>query len=111
MISSQFYHRYIRLLQLQVLVYCNWTTQIVTTVSGIQSIGIPDSKVHGANMGPIWGRQDPGGPHVGPRIFAIWGNMTGIFNCAFCPSHESNNKALYKDDGSPGGFHDSGGKP
>ena len=26
----------------------------------------PDSKVHGANMGPIWGRQDPGGPHVGP---------------------------------------------
>ena len=24
----------------------------------------PDSKVHGANMGPIWGRQDPGGPHV-----------------------------------------------
>ena len=24
--------------------------------------GIPDSKVHGANMGPIWGRQDPGGP-------------------------------------------------
>ena len=23
----------------------------------------PDSKVHGANMGPIWGRQDPGGPH------------------------------------------------
>ena len=24
----------------------------------------PDSKVHGANMGPISGRQDPGGPHV-----------------------------------------------
>ena len=32
----------------------------------------PDSKVHGANMGPTWGRQDPGGPHVGPRIFVIW---------------------------------------
>ena len=28
----------------------------------------PDSKVHGANMGPIWGRQDPGGPHVGPKF-------------------------------------------
>ena len=27
----------------------------------------PDSKVHEANMGPIWGRQDPGGPHVGPN--------------------------------------------
>ena len=23
-------------------------------------------------MGPIWGRQDPGGPHVGPMNFAIW---------------------------------------
>ena len=33
---------------------------------------IPDSKVHGANMGPIWGRQDPGGPHVGPMNLAIW---------------------------------------
>ena len=32
----------------------------------------PDSKVHGANMGPIWGRQDPGGPHVGPMNVAIW---------------------------------------
>ena len=32
----------------------------------------PDNKVHGANMGPIWGRQDPGGPHVGPMNFAIW---------------------------------------
>ena len=26
----------------------------------------PANKVYGANMGPIWGRQDPGGPHVGP---------------------------------------------
>ena len=32
----------------------------------------PDSKVHGANMGPIWGRQDPGGSHVGPMNLAIW---------------------------------------
>ena len=32
----------------------------------------PDGKVHGANMGSIWGRQDPGGPHVGPMSFAIW---------------------------------------
>ena len=33
----------------------------------------PESKVHGANMGPIWGRQNPGGPYVGPMNFAIWG--------------------------------------
>ena len=32
----------------------------------------PDSKVHGANVGPTWGRQDPGGPHVGHTNFAIW---------------------------------------
>ena len=32
----------------------------------------PDSRGHGANMEPIWGRQDPGGPHVGPMNLAIW---------------------------------------
>ena len=37
-----------------------------------QQTSYPDSKVHGGNMGPIWGRQDPGGPHVGPMNFAIW---------------------------------------
>ena len=34
--------------------------------------GIPDSKVLGDNMGPIWVRQDPSGPHVGPMNFPIW---------------------------------------
>ena len=32
----------------------------------------PESKVHGANVGPIWGRQDRGGPHVGSMNFANW---------------------------------------
>ena len=40
---------------------------------------IPDSKVHGANMGPIWGQQDPGGPHVGPMNFAIWDTVDIIY--------------------------------
>ena len=31
----------------------------------------PDSKVHGASMGPIWGWQNPGGPHIGPMNLAI----------------------------------------
>ena len=31
----------------------------------------PDSKVRGTNMGPTWGRQDPGGPHVGHMNLAI----------------------------------------
>ena len=37
----------------------------------------PGSKVHGANMGLIWGRQDPGGPHVSPMNYLgryIWAN-------------------------------------
>ena len=32
----------------------------------------PGSKVHGANMGPTWGRQEPGEPHVGHMNRAIW---------------------------------------
>ena len=32
----------------------------------------PDSKIHGTNLGPIWGRQDPGGPHIGAMNLAIW---------------------------------------
>ena len=36
------------------------------------SVTCPDNKVLGANMWPIWARQDPGGPHVGPMSFAIW---------------------------------------
>ena len=35
------------------------------------NFAIPDSKVHGAYMGPTWGWQDPGGPHVGPMNLAI----------------------------------------
>ena len=36
---------------------------------------IPDSKVHGTNMGPTWGQQDPGGPHVGHMNFTIWDDI------------------------------------
>ena len=44
--------------------------------------GFPDSKVHGANMGLIWVRQDPGGPHVGPMNLAIWlvGEQSSLTN-------------------------------
>ena len=31
----------------------------------------PDSKVHGANMGPTWVLSAPDGPHAGPMNFAI----------------------------------------
>ena len=35
----------------------------------------PDSKVHGANMGPTWVLSAPDGPHVGPMNLAIRGCM------------------------------------
>ena len=44
----------------------------ITALVGNNMQRIPDSKVHGANMWPIWGRRDPGGPHVGPMNFAVW---------------------------------------
>ena len=41
------------------------------------SVIIHNSKVHGANMGPTWGWQDPGGPHVGHVNLAIWDSNAG----------------------------------
>ena len=43
----------------------------------------PESKVHGANVGSTWGRQDPGGLHVGHMNFAIWEE----FNSDLCISN------------------------
>ena len=36
------------------------------------SVYSPDSKVHGANMGPTWVLSSPGGPYVGPMNLAVW---------------------------------------
>ena len=36
----------------------------------------PDSKVHGANMGPTWVLSAPDGPNVGPMNLAI---LEGIY--------------------------------
>ena len=40
----------------------------------LKSYGIvtPDRKVHEARMGPTWGRQDPGGPHLGHVSLTVW---------------------------------------
>ena len=43
---------------------------------------IPDSKVHEANMGPIWGQRDPGGPHVGPMNL-LWTLLWEQFQSGF----------------------------
>ena len=49
-------------------------------------IKIPDSKVYGANMWPSWGRQDPGGPHVGPMNLAIWDSWA-VLTCVIFSCH------------------------
>ena len=45
------------------------------SLGGLKSYTTPDGKVRGASMGPIWGRQDPDGPHDGPTNFAIWDTL------------------------------------
>ena len=50
-------------------------TNVIFTKDSLKAIihqAFPDSKVHGANMGPIWGQQDPRGPYAGPMNFVIW---------------------------------------
>ena len=59
-----------------------------STERGNQSKGnSPDGKVHGANMGPIWGRQDPCWPHelcyLG-RNFAIPGLLHRYSQINYC---------------------------
>ena len=63
----------------------------VTYSTEPQSI-FPDSKVHGANMGPTWERQDPCWPHVGPMNFAIWVKLTKNYNS----SHEQFECIIYE---------------
>ena len=48
------------------------TSTTITNNNKTNTNTTPDSKVQGANMGPIWGRQDSDGPHVGLMNLAIW---------------------------------------
>ena len=49
----------------------NFVGMLGETVSFLW-IPYAEGKIHGANMGPIWDRQAPDGPQVGPMNFAIW---------------------------------------
>ena len=55
---------------------CNFVWRQIGSDNGLLPIrrqDIPDSKVHGANMGPPGNyRTHAGGPHVGPMDLAIW---------------------------------------
>ena len=69
----------------QILVWCAqtlvWYSPSVGWPQQAPAENHPDSKVHGANMGPTWGRQDPGGPHVGPVNLAIWAALPMLTMC------------------------------
>ena len=43
---------------------------------------IPNSKFHGANMGPTWVLSAPDGSHVGPMNLAVRDNLVAIFVAA-----------------------------
>ena len=58
----------------------------------------------GPTWGPIWGRQDPGGPNVGPMNFAIWdgtnfcitGSLWGDFiGDRWIPSQRASDEGLW----------------
>ena len=44
---------------------------MLTDASAKLSYTFPDSRAHGANMGPTWILSAPGGPHVDPVNLAI----------------------------------------
>ena len=48
----------------------------------------PDSKVHGANMGPTWVLSAPDGPHVGPMNLAIRVPLMHIRPCQWHNSRD-----------------------
>ena len=53
-------------------------------IANLQDMSYPDSKVHGANMGPTWVLSAPDGPHVGPMNLAIRVVLQGDSNLKGC---------------------------
>ena len=47
-------------------------------------------------MGPIWGRQDPGGPHVGPMNLAIWDHLPAYIPLKIFPSNTTFSENSYR---------------
>ena len=57
----------------------------------------PDDKVHGAYMGPTWGRQDPGGPMLAP-----WTLLSGKLRTnATCHKEQQGHEATWHNNRMP----------
>ena len=59
------------------------TTGFITYAPIVHSQTVPDSKVHGVNIGPTWVLSAPAGPHFGPMNFAI----RDVHNTLRCVAH------------------------
>ena len=51
----------------------HWVDSVILEYSYLSTRRVPDSTVHGANMGPTWVLLTPDGPHDGPMNLAIKG--------------------------------------
>ena len=60
-----------------------------TSIQRATTTSIPDSKVHGANMGPTWVLSAPDGPHFGSVDLAI-GDILTYWCLAMPPMHANN---------------------
>ena len=56
----------------------------------VPTVDCPDSKVHGANMGPTWVLSAPDGPHVGSMDLAI-----RVVNIGSAPGHHYLNQCWH----------------
>ena len=65
--------------------------------NGVAGAGrTPDSKVNRATMGPIWGRQDPDGPHGGHMNLAFWDYFRILMGSGKAPGVKRTICSLYK---------------
>ena len=56
--------------------WSNYKLDIIDIIAiCIPAFGCPDSKIHGANMGPTWVLSAPDVPHIGLINLAIWSNV------------------------------------
>ena len=79
----------LKLLKKYVCMWYSWVEQDI-------SFQFPDSKFHGANMGPTWVLSAPGGPHVGLMNLAIWviNQPFSFTKCLFRPSSHNTNSGI-----------------
>ena len=98
-VSSRYSHtvvittRYWGVQVIKTLVYQYELTKVPDVAA--MRIQSPDSKAHGGNMEPTWGRQDPGGLHVGHVKLAIWEDIESIVSVARPTRVVYNNNSYY----------------